>query len=109
MLTELQYVMMSLHYSNLIILEYSCVKLLQLHCVMMTLYYANFLYGVLTSGKRPMGRPQLCYKDACKHESQSALTLIPGMLIANRSTWKQEVRGGLSKFGEGLTCQTDER
>ena len=71
----------------------------------------DLLYVELASGKRPMGRPQLCYKDVFKHDLKSLgiSTDTFGAVPANRSSWKQEVQRGLSKFEEGLTCQADER
>ena len=58
----------------------------------------DLLYGELVSGKRPIGRLQLWYKDICKRDLKALgiNTDTWEAAAADRSTWKQEVKEGLS-------------
>ena len=53
----------------------------------------DLLHGELTQGKRPTGRPQLRYKDACKRDLKALGIDINGWetLASERSAWKQAV------------------
>ena len=64
----------------------------------------DLLYGELLTGKRPTGRPQLRYKDICKRDLKALgiNTNTWEAAAADRSTWKQEVKKGLSLFEENL-------
>ena len=57
------------------------------------------LYGELVTGKRPTGRPQLRYKDTCKRDPKAPgiNTVTWETAAADMSTWKQEVKKGLSR------------
>ena len=71
----------------------------------------DLLYGELVTGKRPTGRPQLRYKDICKAE-RKALGIDTNTweaAAADRFTWKQEVKKGLSQFEENLTQQAEQK
>ena len=53
------------------------------------------------TGKRPTGRPQLRYKDTCKHDLKALgiSTNTWEAAASGRSTWKQlEAKNGLSLF-----------
>ena len=72
----------------------------------------ELLYGELVTGKRPTGRPQLWYKDICKRHLKALgiNTNTWEAAAANRSTWKQEVKKGLSAlFEENLAQQAEEK
>ena len=59
----------------------------------------DVLYGELTSGSRPVGRPMLRYKDVCKREMNSA-EINPDSweaAAADRSNWLHMVRTGLRR------------
>ena len=66
----------------------------------------DLLYGELVTGKRPSGHPQLRYKDTRKRDLN---TDTWETAAADRSTWKQEVHKGLSRFEENLTQKAEER
>jgi len=57
----------------------------------------DILYGQLTEGSRPCGRPTLRYKDVCKRDMKSA-DINPNTwegTAANRSAWRQTSRAGI--------------
>ena len=71
----------------------------------------DLLYGELVTGKRPTGRPQLRYKDICKAE-RKALGIDTNTweaAAADRFTWKQELKRGLSQCEENLTQQAEQK
>ena len=69
----------------------------------------DLLYGELAQGKRPTGRPQLRYKDACKRDLKALGIDINGweILASERSAWRQAVQEGLSEFEETLAEQAE--
>ena len=64
----------------------------------------DLLYGELVEGKRPIGRPQLRFKDVCKRDLKALnFNLNNWETIAlERSAWRQNVQKTLSKFEETL-------
>ena len=59
----------------------------------------DVLYGELTSGSRPVGRPMLRYKDVCKRDMKPAV-ISPGSweaAAADRSNWRHMVRTGVRR------------
>ena len=64
----------------------------------------SLLYGELTLGKRPTGRPHLRYKDVCKRDLKAMSIDEKTWEVAaqDRKIWKQTVSIGLSKFEEGV-------
>ena len=71
----------------------------------------DLLYGEPVTGKRPTRRPQRRYKDICKRDLKALgiNTDTWEAAAADRSTWKQEVKKGLSLFEENLTQQAEEK
>ncbi|XP_069169179.1 uncharacterized protein [Procambarus clarkii] len=57
----------------------------------------DLLYGELTQGKRPTGKPQLGKRDLKAMDVDFASWET---LVADRSAWRQSVQRGLSKFEE---------
>ena len=64
-------------------------------------------YAELVTGKRPTGRPQQWYQNICKRDLKALGININTLeaAAADWSTWKQEVKKGLSfsLFEENLT------
>lgn len=60
----------------------------------------DLLYGELASGRRPTGRPQLRFKDACKRDLKQLNIDINTWeaAAADRSAWRCRVQKGLQQF-----------
>ena len=65
----------------------------------------DILYGELAEGKRPVGRPQLRFKDICKRDLKSLNidTNSWETLTKDRSAWRGAVKDGLVTSEETLT------
>ena len=61
----------------------------------------DILYGELASGKRSVGRPQLRYKDVCKHDMKALDINTENWeeIAADRSKWRSVLHKQL-KSGE---------
>ncbi|KAM9364755.1 uncharacterized protein KZ484_010926 [Pholidichthys leucotaenia] len=62
----------------------------------------DVLYGELTTGKRPTGRPVLCFKDTCKHDLK-ACGINPANLeqvTSNRTQWHSTIKAGVQRAEE---------
>ena len=59
----------------------------------------DVLYGKLTSGSRPVGRPMLHYKDVCKRDMKFAEINLDSWeaAAADRSNWRHMVRTGVRR------------
>ena len=60
----------------------------------------DILYAELSSGKRPIGRPQLRYKDVCKQDLKS-FNISPATwedAAQDRLQWQQALRNGQLKY-----------
>ena len=69
----------------------------------------DLLYGELTQGKRPTGRPQLRYRDVCKRDMK-ALGIDTNTwetLASDRGAWRQVVTNSLSNYEETLAEQSE--
>ena len=62
----------------------------------------DLLYGELATGKRPTGRPQLCFKDVCKRDLQALGINTDSWEVTttNRDAWRHTVKVGLSQYEE---------
>ena len=71
----------------------------------------NILYGELAEGKRPVGIPQLRFKDICKRDLKS-LNIDRNSwetLAKEKSAWTGAVKDGLVAFEETLTLNAEEK
>ena len=62
----------------------------------------NILYGQLTSGARPVGRPSLRFKDACNRDMK-ACDISPKdweAVAEDRTTWRQATHRGIERADE---------
>jgi len=62
----------------------------------------DVLYGELTTGSRPTGRPMLRFKDVCKRDMKAA-EISPETWEAaaeNRSNWRSTVKAGIQRAEE---------
>ena len=69
----------------------------------------DLLYGELTEGKRPTGRPQLRYKDVCKRDLKAmGINLNTWETVASdRTAWRQTVQKGIFQHEETLAQQSE--
>ena len=59
----------------------------------------DIMYGELTTGTRPTGRPTLRYKDVCKRDLKTC-SISPGNLesaTADRTLWRSTVKAGVKQ------------
>ena len=71
----------------------------------------DLLYGELTTGKRPTGRPQLCFKDVCKRDLQ-ALGINSDsweVTATDRNAWRHTVKVGSSQYEETQRVNVEEK
>ncbi|XP_069178605.1 uncharacterized protein [Procambarus clarkii] len=70
----------------------------------------DFLYGELASGRRPTGRPQLRFKDACKRDLKQMNIDINTWeaAAADRSAWRCKVQKELQQFEDELKRQAED-
>ena len=59
----------------------------------------DILYGELATGRRPVGRPALRFRDVCKRDMRCTDIDPAGweQLAADRSVWRHAVKVGLAK------------
>jgi len=71
----------------------------------------DLLYGELTYGKRPTGRPKLRYKDICKRDLKALNIDINSWeaLAHNRQAWRSAVKEGLKLHEADLARRADEK
>ena len=71
----------------------------------------DLLFGELTQGTRPKGRPQLRYKDVCKRDLQALRVGLKTWeaLASERSSWRLAVQEGLTKYEETLVQRSTAR
>ena len=62
----------------------------------------DLLYGELATGKRPMGRSQLRFKDVWKRDLQALGINIDSWEVTatDRNAWKHTVKLGLAQYEE---------
>ena len=62
----------------------------------------DILYGQLTSGARPVGRPALRFKDACNRDTKACDISPKGWeaVAEDRTAWRQATRRGIEKADE---------
>ena len=69
----------------------------------------QLLFGELSTGRRPIGRPKLRFKDTCK-ESMLNMNIDHTsweLLATDRSAWRQAVALGASALEEQLRTERD--
>ena len=69
----------------------------------------DLFYGELAQGKRPIGRPQLRYKDVCKRDLKAMGVDLSTWEVAasDRSFWRQTVQKGLFSFERSLMQEAE--
>ncbi|XP_050707118.1 uncharacterized protein LOC126992423 [Eriocheir sinensis] len=69
----------------------------------------DLLYGELTEGTRPTGRPKLRYKDVCKRDLKALHINTDSWedTASERSAWRQAIQQGLHVFEETLAQQSE--
>ena len=69
----------------------------------------DLLYGELTLGSRPTGRPKLRFKDVCKRDLKALNVDVNTWeaTASERSAWRQTVREGISNYEEILAQQSE--
>ena len=68
-------------------------------------------YGVLATGKRPTGRPQLRFKDVCKRDLQALGINTDSWEVTatDRDAWKHTVKLELSQYEETKRVKAKEK
>ena len=71
----------------------------------------DLLYGELTQGTRPTGRPKLRFKDVCKRDLKTLEIDVDTWEVtaSDRLAWRRAVKEGLSNFEEALAQQSEAR
>ena len=71
----------------------------------------TFSTGEVATGKRPAGRPQLRFKDVCKHDLKAVAINTDTLeaLACDRCGWKQKMQEGLPSYEDTLMQQAEER
>ena len=71
----------------------------------------DLLYGELSLGKRPAGRPKLRYKDVCKKDLKDVDIDLNTWeaLASDRCAWRSHVRNGLSRFEQSQQHKAEVR
>ena len=71
----------------------------------------DLLYGELAQGTRPIGRPQLRFKDLCKRDLKDLNVDLTTWetSASDRSTWRQLTRRALSRSEDSLRLRNEER
>ena len=71
----------------------------------------DLLYGELTTGKRPTGRPQLRFKDVCKRDLQALGINTDSWEVTatDRDAWRNTVELELSQYKEREQVDVEEK
>ena len=71
----------------------------------------DLLYGELSLGNRPAGRPKLRYKDVCKSDLKDLGIEVNTWesVASDRCAWRLQVKDGLSRFEESQQQKTEEK
>ena len=71
----------------------------------------DILYGQLSAGKRPVGRPQLRYKDVCKRDLRALDINTESWedLAADRDAWRSTLWKQLQAGEEKIQISAEER